>query len=129
MFRHLVAVLAFFVVACHCDPPETEPVSTVTGVSVASALVCEAESLDGQSEALLKRWVELNEKSTVGDIEEAEQMEGMTLVRMGVCTSIRGGIKGTVVLLNGTAYLVRYCLVDGKCIKVIQRSEDFIRDE
>jgi hypothetical protein len=110
-------------------PPGTEKGSTVTGVSVEGAPVCQATNLSRETKTLFNRWVELDKKLTDETITEEEWNEGLMLAQLEICANLRGGIEGTVVQLDGRDYLVDYCVPGHPCVRVIQKSETFIRDK
>lgn len=103
-------------------PPGTEQGSTVE-----AALVCEVPDLSDESKDLLNTWIELNEKAQAGTLTEEEYIMGALLYQTGQCSVIRGGIEGTVVLLDGHDYLVDYCVPSYPCVRVIQKSSGFER--
>ena len=134
MYRYIIIALACLGLACaaataELGPPGTEKGSTVTGISVENAPVCEATNLSRETKTLFNRWVELNKKLDDRTITEEEYNEGLMLTQMEICANLRGGIEGTVVQLDGLDYLVDYCVPGHPCVRVIQKAETFIRDE
>ena len=126
MKRILLATLAScllaFAAAADIGPPGTVE-STVTGVSVDAALACHATDLGEQSKTTFRTWAELNAKAEAGTLTEDDKMMGYMLSASGQCFQIKGGLDGTVVLLDGHIYLVDYCGAEWGCIRVIQSSD------
>jgi len=141
----VVMALCLFVITASADIglPGTVD-STVKGVSVDNALACFANDLGSESKNLYTLWAGLNEKRSAGTLTEKEAGDydnklgynQEQLVKLfpwieneiawgGICFNIMGGIKGTVVLLDGLDYLVDYCAPSYKCIRVIQKSDGF----
>jgi hypothetical protein len=85
----------------------------LTGTTVGEPLSCFVQTLSTDAKALLNRWIALNEKAAVRAITDAELEEGRGLNfdivynPTGKCGSLPEGILVTVVVLDGTDYLIR----------------------
>ena len=132
MKKILLAVLASclfaFTAAADLGPPGTVE-STVTGVSVDNALACHAEDLGPEAKELFRIWADLDAKRQAGTLTAEEGFRGAMIENSRACLNLKGGLSGTVVLLDGHDYLVDYCLEGLDCIRMIQKSVDFIENQ
>jgi hypothetical protein len=123
----MAACLLAFTAAADIGPPGTVE-TEITGVSVDYALVCHATDLGPEAKELLRTWVDLTAKLQAGTLTEEEHFMGSMIAQSGACIILNADIPGTVVLLDGTIYLVDYCIEGLECIRVIQSSDGFAED-
>ncbi len=99
--------------------------STVFGVTVHAAPICQADEFNDESKALIDKFWGLEQKRLAGTLTEEEFAEGSALVRSGQCGLVRGGIPVVVQILDGTTYFGKF--PDG--ITFVFKSSGLIRGE
>ena len=114
-----IAALMFLAVP---GTPRTQ--STVVGVTVPGAPICKADDLNAESQALIQRWWELNQKINAKTLTSEEFQEGQDLIYGGRCGLVQGDVPVTIKLLDGLDYLGVF--PDG--ITFIFKRDGFIRD-
>ncbi len=80
----------------------------ITGFTVNMGQACWVDDLSTESMDLLTLWWSLNKKKDDGTITEEEYNHGFSLEQSGLCGRLVGGIPVTIVLSDGTIYLLQF---------------------
>jgi hypothetical protein len=88
-----------------CATPTTAEV--ITGFTVENGPACGVDNLSTESMDLITLWWTLNQKLLAGTLTEEERVQGSVLEQTS-CGHLRGGTPVTIVLSDGTIYLLRF---------------------
>ena len=105
MKSRIVVVIAA-VLLMGCATPGTADV--ITGYTVLEGAACGVQDLSTESMDLITLWWSLNEKRKTETITPEEYVHGAILYRSGQCGLLQGGISVTIVLSDGTIYLIQF---------------------
>jgi hypothetical protein len=103
MKRIGIAIAVALLVGC-ATPTDAE---VITGFTVDNGPACDVNDLSTESMDLITLWWRLNQKRIAGTLTEEERAKGY-LLETTVCGRLRGGVPVTVVLSDGTVYLLRF---------------------
>ena len=101
-----IGVVIAAILLMGCATPGTADV--ITGYTVDDAPACEVDNLSTESMDLISLWWLLNKKLADGTITDEEYAQGLEIYGLGQCGLLRGGVPVTIVLLDGTIYLLRF---------------------
>jgi hypothetical protein len=105
MKNRIVTVIATIMLMGCATPTDAE---VITGFTVHGAPACGVSDLSTESMDLVTLWWSLNKKREDGTITPEEYAQGAELFRSGQCGLLQGGIPVTIVLSDGTIYLLQY---------------------
>ncbi len=88
-----------------CATPTTAGV--ITGFTVDNGAACDADNLSTESMDLITLWWSLNQKLKAGTLTGEERIQG-SILQVTSCGLLSGGTPVTVVLSDGTIYLLRF---------------------
>ncbi len=100
----VVAIAASLLMGCATP----SPADVITGFTVDEGPACGVEDLSTESMDLITLWWSLNEKRKAETLTPEEYGQGAVLFQSGQCGLLRGDVPVTIVLSDGTIYLIQF---------------------
>lgn len=86
----------------------TTDAEVITGFTVNNAPVCVVDDLSTENRDLISEWARVNRLRVANTITDEDYAIGQAIYLSGQCGLLRGGVPVTIVLSDGTIYMLQF---------------------